>query len=85
LIQPIAQQETIMTSTGRSGLAGFGQALLVRITHWTDVLERRSAAARERRALGRLDDVALKDIGISRADATCQSLQSWWALERDRE
>lgn len=71
-----------MTSTSRSGLAGFSQTLLARITHWTDVLERRSAAARERRALGRLDDIALKDIGLSRSDAMTEASRSWWSLDR---
>jgi uncharacterized protein YjiS (DUF1127 family) len=70
-----------MTSTGRKGLAGFGQALLDRITEWTEFWERRSRVARGRRALARLDDYALKDIGLSRADALQEASRShaWWA------
>jgi uncharacterized protein YjiS (DUF1127 family) len=76
-----------MTSTERSGFAGLlarvGQALLARITRWTEAVERRQVDARGRRALARLDDAALKDIGISRADALQEASRScsWWALQ----
>lgn len=41
---------------------------------------RASQVARERRALGRLGDSALKDFGASRADAWNESTKPWWDL-----
>ena len=51
-------------------------------------IERANRVARERRALKRLDDSALKDFGASRADALNEGGKLWWDLpasERDRE
>ncbi|HWK39881.1 MAG TPA: DUF1127 domain-containing protein, partial [Hyphomicrobium sp.] len=51
-------------------------------------IERANRVARERRALMRLDDSALKDFGASRADAWNEGAKPWWDLptsERDRE
>jgi len=51
-------------------------------------IERANRVARERRALMRLDDSALKDFGASRADALNEGGKLWWDLpasERDRE
>jgi uncharacterized protein YjiS (DUF1127 family) len=42
------------------------------------------AVARERRALMALSDDALKDIGLSRADAYCEGTRSFWDLPVDR-
>jgi len=50
-------------------------------------IERANRVARERRALLRLDDHALKDFAASRADAWEESGRPWWDLpeaERDR-
>lgn len=35
---------------------------------------------RQRRALARLDDAALKDMGITRADALAESRRHFWDL-----
>lgn len=43
-------------------------------------MERAGEVARQRRALLRLDDHALKDIGISRADAWREGGRPWWDL-----
>ncbi len=43
-------------------------------------LSRALAVARERRALLRLDETALKDIGLSRADAYGEATRRWWDL-----
>lgn len=51
-------------------------------------IERANRVARERKALMRLDDNALKDFGASRADAWHEGSKPWWdlpATERDRE
>ena len=40
--------------------------------------------ARERRALMALNDIALKDIGLSRADAYREGTRSFWDLPVDR-
>lgn len=52
-------------------------------------IEQANRVARERRALMRLDDNALKDFGASRADALNEGAKSWWDLPvpsgRDRE
>jgi uncharacterized protein YjiS (DUF1127 family) len=42
------------------------------------------AVARERRALRALSDEALKDIGLSRADAYREGTRSFWDLPVDR-
>jgi len=38
--------------------------------------------ARERRQLARLDDRALKDFGVSRADAERESARGFWDVSR---
>lgn len=48
---------------------------LPRIIDW---LARAMETARQRRALLRLDDGALKDIGLSRADAYREANRSFW-------
>jgi hypothetical protein len=48
-----------------SGLSAFVR----RVGHWVGFLVVAMAVARERRALLQLDDKALKDIGLGRADA----------------
>ena len=37
---------------------------------------------RERRALARLDDAALRDLGLTRADALAEARQPLWSLPR---
>ncbi len=68
---------------GRSGRTGSGFARLFAF------IERANRVARERRALMRLDDIALKDFGASRADALNEGAKPWWDLPvpsgRDRE
>jgi hypothetical protein len=54
---------------------------------WATLLGRLGVAftiARERRALMALSDVALKDIGLSRADAYREGTRSFWDLPVDR-
>jgi uncharacterized protein YjiS (DUF1127 family) len=46
-------------------------------------LERASEVARQRRALLRLGDMALKDFGASRADAWHEGSRPWWDLPKD--
>jgi uncharacterized protein YjiS (DUF1127 family) len=43
-------------------------------------LARAAEVARQRRALMRLGDGALKDIGVSRADAWREGTRHWWDL-----
>ena len=43
-------------------------------------IERANRVARERKALMRLDDNALKDFGASRADAWHEGEKPWWDL-----
>jgi uncharacterized protein YjiS (DUF1127 family) len=54
---------------------------------WAALLRRLGMAftiARERRALMALSDVALKDMGLSRADAYREGTRSFWDLPVDR-
>jgi uncharacterized protein YjiS (DUF1127 family) len=54
---------------------------------WAALLRRLGVAfavARERRALMALSDDALKDVGLSRADAYCEGTRSFWDLPVDR-
>lgn len=44
------------------------------------LLERWSAVAAERRALAGLDDAALKDLGLSRADVARETARPFWDL-----
>jgi len=46
-------------------------------------LERASEVARQRRALLQLGDMALKDFGVSRADAWHEGGRPWWDLPKD--
>ncbi|HML42420.1 MAG: DUF1127 domain-containing protein [Hyphomicrobium zavarzinii] len=48
------------------------------------VIERVFRTLRERRALMQLDERALKDIGLSRADAHGEWSRSFWDLPRER-
>jgi len=47
-------------------------------------VERAGEVARQRRALLRLGDSALKDFGASRADAWNEAARPWWDLPKDR-
>jgi uncharacterized protein YjiS (DUF1127 family) len=72
--------------TGSAGAKGSG--LSDRFRRFVAFLQRAGEAARQRRALLRLDDSMLKDIGISRADAYREATRSWWdvpvAITADR-
>lgn len=45
---------------------------------WLDLMAEWIERARQRRALGRLDDRMLKDIGISRADVDAEMRKPFW-------
>lgn len=47
-------------------------------------VERAGEVARQRRALLKLGDSALKDFGASRADAINEAGRPWWDLPTDR-
>lgn len=47
-----------------------------------DWIVRAFEVARQRRALMRLDDGLLKDVGLSRADAYREGTRPWWDLPR---
>ncbi|MEI9898844.1 MAG: hypothetical protein WDN31_00525 [Hyphomicrobium sp.] len=47
-------------------------------------VERAAEVARQRRALLKLGDSALKDFGASRADALNEAARPWWDLPKDR-
>lgn len=49
-----------------------------RTTPWIDLLATWLERARQRRALQRLDDRMLKDIGLSRADVAHESDKPFW-------
>ncbi|MFA5901489.1 MAG: hypothetical protein WC829_20500 [Hyphomicrobium sp.] len=49
-----------------------------------EFIGRAGAVARERRALMRLGDSALKDFGASRADAWNEASKPWWDLPERR-
>lgn len=64
-------QQTALTRTP----AGQGRDLWQDVAGWwRAALERR----RQRRALGELDDHLLRDIGISREQARCESRVPFW-------
>lgn len=46
-------------------------------------IERASEVARQRRALLKLGDSALKDFGASRADAWHEAKRPWWDLPKN--
>jgi hypothetical protein len=83
-----AEIETgIASSAPRAGLVlglGLGLGLVLglgrRIGRVVDFVMRAGEVARQRRALMRLDDRMLKDIGASRADAYREGSRSWWDL-----
>ena len=54
------------------------------VVRFLSFLARASEVARQRRALMRLGDQALKDFGASRADAWHEGGRPWWDLPRDR-
>ena len=69
----------VQGSNGRSGRTGSGLAKLL------GFIARANQVARERRALARLGDEALKDFAASRAEATEEAGRPWWDLpDRDR-
>jgi uncharacterized protein YjiS (DUF1127 family) len=49
-----------------------------------DFVGRAGEIARQRRALAKLGDSALKDFGASRADAVNEADRPWWDLPRER-
>ncbi|MEH3023853.1 MAG: DUF1127 domain-containing protein [Pseudomonas oryzihabitans] len=51
------------------------QARLIRLSAW---LSRALEVSRQRRALYRLDDAALSDLGLSRADAWQEADKPFW-------
>jgi uncharacterized protein YjiS (DUF1127 family) len=61
----------------RDGSTVRGAARGLRALAW---LVRAAEVARQRRALMRLGDTALKDIGVSRADAWREGTRHWWDL-----
>jgi uncharacterized protein YjiS (DUF1127 family) len=77
-----AEIETgIASSAPRAGLVlGLVLGLGRRIGRLVDFVMRAGEVARQRRALMRLDDRMLKDIGASRADAYREGSRSWWDL-----
>jgi uncharacterized protein YjiS (DUF1127 family) len=48
-------------------------------------MQRVGEVARQRRALLQLGDSALKDFGVSRADAWNEASKPWWDLPKDCE
>jgi uncharacterized protein YjiS (DUF1127 family) len=50
------------------------------LAHVFQFVARANAVARQRRALLRLGDLALKDFGASRADAWHEGGRPWWDL-----
>lgn len=46
-------------------------------------MDRAVEVARQRRALMKLGDSALKDFGASRADAEGEASRAWWDLPKD--
>jgi uncharacterized protein YjiS (DUF1127 family) len=65
-------------------LARPGFAVKARLTHAVSWVERAFRTARERRQLMALDERALKDIGLSRADAHSEWTRRFWDLPCDR-
>jgi uncharacterized protein YjiS (DUF1127 family) len=63
----------LVTYRGANGLAWLRRRLAIAF-----------AVARERRALLELSDDALKDVGLSRADAYREGTRSFWDLPVDR-
>lgn len=76
-----------MMSTARSALQTGQQPATTGIRRLARILQRLPAAYqiyRERRALLSLSDHALKDLGLSRADAYREATRPWWEIPRDR-
>jgi uncharacterized protein YjiS (DUF1127 family) len=61
------------------GLAGFG----LRIGRLIDAVELAVEMRRERRMLLGLDDRALKDLGLARADAYAEATRACWDIPGD--
>lgn len=71
-----------MSSTsGCGGLEKYtGRGLVFEVVAF---IERAGEVARQRRALLKLGDSALKDFGASRADAWAEASKPWWDLPED--
>lgn len=63
------EAQGIKTLSGRNG-SGFAKLFAF--------IVRANQVARERRALARLGDAALKDFAVSRADAVEEAGKPWW-------
>ncbi len=57
---------------GQAALAG------LRLTAFVELAQIWAERAGQRRALAALDDPALKDIGVSRADAAAEAAKPFW-------
>jgi uncharacterized protein YjiS (DUF1127 family) len=62
---------------GGAGIAG-------RIRHFICVLELALDVRRERQTLASLDDAALKDMGLNRAEAWVEARRPLWEIPHDR-
>ena len=70
----MSRAQTLPPSAFRTAPAPAGHPLHL-LAHALDVW-------RERRALARLDDTALHDLGLTRADAVAESRRPLWSLPR---
>jgi uncharacterized protein YjiS (DUF1127 family) len=80
------ERETTMSAAAECGKrkqTGHGRAGAY-LFEVIEFVQRAGAVARQRRALMRLGDSALKDFGASRADAWNEAGRSWWDLPKDR-
>lgn len=69
--------KTIMATAERSILAGNGQSLMAALSAWIrDSADR----ARQRRALARLSDFDLRDIGLTRRDVADETGKPFWRI-----
>ncbi len=64
--------------TRRTAPAGWVGLVRESLVATSDALYRYGRRIRERRALGRLDDAMLRDIGISRADVELEVSKPFW-------
>ena len=62
--------------TGRQGHRGYLFGVV-------EFVQRAGSVARQRRALMQLGDSALKDFGVSRADAWNEADKPWWDLPKE--